>query len=175
MRRPSRPSGGGVRRPPSRSSQMNRTAAPPLRNSSFATEEFLPYLLNQITNLSNRNFKIALKRSPVNVRQFRVLAVLFRLPGLSLTELVEKTAIDQPTLSRMVDQLSALGLLKRETARNDGRLVRLSLTASGERLIEDLWPVAWKHYRIGVVELTQQEEASLIKLLKRVLDSLQAV
>ena len=175
MTRRPRPSGGGVLRAASRSSRANRTSAPPLRESNFATEDFLPYLLNQITNLSNRNFKIALKRSPVNVKQFRVLAVSFRRPGLSLTELVEKTAIDQPTLSRMVDQLSALGLLKRETARNDGRLVSLSLTASGERLIEDLWPIAWKHYRIGVDELTQHEEASLIKLLKRVLNSLQAV
>ena len=175
MKRRSRPSWAGASRPNPRRAQKNGTSAPPLRNTTFATDEFLPYLMNQITNLWNRNLKSALKRSSVNVKQFRVLAVLLRRPGLSLTELAEKTAIDQPTLSRMIDQLSELGLLKRETAKNDGRLLRLSVTAKGETQIENLWPVAWKHYRIGVGELIPEEEALLVKLLQRVLDSLQTV
>lgn len=148
---------------------------PLLRDTAFLTEEFLPYLLNQVTNVWDRKFKIALRRSPVNVRQWRVLAVLRRNPGLSLTELIEKTGIDQPTLSRMVDQLNALGLVTRGTAKNDARFRHLSLSANGEELVEDVWPIAWEHYRMGVAELTPEEEAALVKLLTRILDSLKAM
>lgn len=175
MARMPRTSSKSVSRSTSHPLEDDEISAPSLRDTSFVTDEFLPYLLNQITNLWNRNLKGALKRSPVSVKQWRVLSVLCRRPGMSLTELVEKTAIDQPTLSRMVDQLNALGLLKRETAEGDARFLCLSLTPDGEALIEDLWPVAWTQYRAGVGDLTPEEEALLIKLLKRVLDSAQNI
>jgi DNA-binding MarR family transcriptional regulator len=148
--------------------------APPLRDTTFATEEFIPYLLNQVVNSWNRDFKSGLKRSPVNVRQWRVLAVLCRKPDLSLTELIQETAIDQPTLSRMVDQLSLLGLLKREIAKDDARYLRLRLTPKGQALVEEVWPIAWKHYRKGVAGLTAEEEALLSKFLQRIFEALQA-
>ncbi|MGQ4615612.1 MarR family transcriptional regulator [Nocardia sp. R7R-8] len=155
-------------------SPTREKSAPPLHDTAFVTEEFLPYLLHQTTNTWDRKWKRALKRSSVNTRQWRVLSILNRSPGLSLTELMERTAIDQPTLSRMIDQLSGLGMVKREISEQDARFLRLSLTERGEALVEEIWPIAWANYRIGVADLMPEEEALLIKLLKRVLDSLQA-
>ncbi|MGY4098831.1 MarR family winged helix-turn-helix transcriptional regulator [Nocardia sp. R16R-3T] len=152
---------------------MRDTSAPSLRDTAFVTDDFLPYLLNRTMNLWDRSWKRALKRAPVNTRQWRVLSMLARTPGLSLTELVEKTAIDQPTLSRMIDQLNGLGLVRRDVAEQDARFLRLSLTEKGQGLLEDVWPIAWSIYRAGVDDLTPEEEAVLVKLLKRVLDSLQ--
>ncbi|MGY4098787.1 MarR family winged helix-turn-helix transcriptional regulator [Nocardia sp. R16R-3T] len=151
----------------------NGTDVPVLRDSAFVTEEFLPYLLNQTTNVWNRNFNNAIRRSPVKARQWRVLAMLLRTPGMSLTELVENTAVDQPTLSRMIDQLNIRGLVKREVAENDARYLRLSVTEEGEALVEELWPIAWRQYHKGIAKLTPEEQAVLVKLLNRVLDSLQ--
>jgi DNA-binding MarR family transcriptional regulator len=147
------------------------SAAPPLSDTAFITEEFLPYLLTQTANLWNRNFKHDLKH--VNAKQWRVLAAMSRggrgaKHGRSLNELVDATVIDQSTLSRMIPQLSARGLVRRETSDTDGRFVRLSLTPKGKALVEAVWPIAWRHYRIGAAGLNGAEEAVLAKLLLRV-------
>ncbi|MGQ4599042.1 MarR family transcriptional regulator [Nocardia sp. R6R-6] len=174
MNRRSAISGTGEARDNTRPSRMRDAAPPSLRGTAFVTDDFLPYLLNQVINVWDRRWKRALKSTAVNTRQWRVLSILCRTPGLSLTELVDKTAIDQPTLSRMIDQLNTLGLVKREVAQQDARFLQLSLTAAGESLVEDVWPVAWENYRIGVGDLSPEEEAVLIKLLNRVLNSVRA-
>ncbi|MGQ4599054.1 MarR family transcriptional regulator [Nocardia sp. R6R-6] len=163
----------GVANSDPRPAQGRGKAVPALRDSTFVTEDFLPYLLNQTTNVWNHNFTNTIRHSTVNARQWRILAILLRKPGVSLTELVDMTAIDQPTSSRMVDQLNTRGLLKREVAENDARFLCLSLTDEGAAAVEDLWPLAWRQYRRGIGELAPEEEALLITLLKRVLDSLQ--
>jgi len=152
-------------------------ATPPLRDTTFITEEFLPYLLTQTSNLWNRNFKKDLRRTPTNAKQWRVLAAISRKPdrlkrGRSLNELVEATAIDQPTLSRMIHQLAARGVVKREASKTDARFLRISLTPKGEALVEAVWPIAWRHYQNGIAGLSAAEEAILTKLLLRVLRNL---
>jgi DNA-binding MarR family transcriptional regulator len=59
-------------------------------------------------------------------------------------------------------------LVRRETSDTDGRFVRLSLTPKGKALVEAVWPIAWRHYRIGAAGLNGAEEAVLAKLLLRV-------
>jgi DNA-binding MarR family transcriptional regulator len=150
----------------------NQPAVPSPHDTSFVTEEFLPYLVTQTSNLWNRNFKQDVKRTKVSVNQWRVLSSLSRRADRSLNELVAATAIDQPTLSRIIDQLETLGFVRRQPDKDDGRILRISLTPKGGDLLRAVWPVAWKHYRLGIADLSADEERVLIKLLQRILRSL---
>jgi DNA-binding MarR family transcriptional regulator len=86
-----------------------------------------------------------------------------------LNDIVEQTAIDQTTLSRVVDQLVSDDLVVRAPSDADARVLAIRATAKGEGLFRQLWPVAFKHYRRGVKPLAPDEEATLARLLQKLL------
>jgi DNA-binding MarR family transcriptional regulator len=144
--------------------------APP-SDVSF-THTFVPYLINHVASLFNSQFKKDLRASGISVMQWRALAVLRESPGLSLRDLSEMTAIDQPTLSRIIDQLNERELIERTSRLSDGRYLTLMLTAEGETTFEKLWALAWRHYRRGTVGLSEAETETLTRLLQKTLASL---
>jgi DNA-binding MarR family transcriptional regulator len=141
-------------------------------NDRYFVEQFIPYLLNQTATLFNQKFKRDLKSRDMSVLQWRVLAVLKGAPEASLTVISQEAAIDQPTLSRLVDQMVERQLLKRSQSTADARFLAISLTPEGEQLFDDLWPLAWKHYQRGMHELSEDETTTLVGLLQKVLSSL---
>jgi DNA-binding MarR family transcriptional regulator len=148
-------------------------ATPPtpdrMPEGSYFTDEFLPYLLNKVANRFNRGFSRELRQYNISVSRWRTLAVICSHPGLSLNDIVEHTAIDQTTLSRVVDQLVSDALVVRAPSDADARVLAIRATAKGEALFQQLWPVAFKHYRRGVKVLAPDEEATLARLLRKLL------
>lgn len=136
---------------------------------SYFTDAFLPYLLNKVANRFNRGFSRELRQYNISVSRWRTLAVICSHPGLSLNDIVEQTAIDQTTLSRVVDQLVSDDLVVRAPSDVDARVLAIRATAKGEALFRQLWPVAFKHYRRGVKGLGPDEEATLARLLQKLL------
>jgi DNA-binding MarR family transcriptional regulator len=136
---------------------------------SYFTDAFLPYLLNKVANRFNRGFSRELRQYNISVSRWRTLAVICSHPGLSLNDIVEQTAIDQTTLSRVVDQLVSDDLVVRAPSGADARVLAIRPTGKGEALFRQLWPVAFKHYRRGVKGLGPDEEATLTRLLQKLL------
>jgi DNA-binding MarR family transcriptional regulator len=145
-------------------------AAPP--DAAYFTDQFVPYLINHAASLFNLQFRKDLRKLDISVIQWRVLAVLHGAPGLALREIVEKTAIDQPTLSRVIDQLHERELIERSARESDSRYLSLSLTEEGEALYERLWQLAWKHYQRGASNLSAEETNMLVALLQKTISSL---
>jgi DNA-binding MarR family transcriptional regulator len=146
--------------------------APDPGGTSFMTDRFLPYLVTQTSNVWNKKFKEDLRRTEVNAKQWSVLANIWRRQEVSPTELAKVTGIDQPTISRMIDQLESRALVRRQVDENNGRYVRLAITPKGRDLLTKVWPIAWKHYQRGIASLSKQEEQILGDLLQRMLNNL---
>jgi DNA-binding MarR family transcriptional regulator len=71
--------------------------------------------------------------SEVSMREYDVLYTLSKCPKpVRLSELNRHVLLSQPALSRLVDRLAERGLVDRCTDPADGRGVRLSLTAAGQ-------------------------------------------
>jgi DNA-binding MarR family transcriptional regulator len=136
---------------------------------SYFTDAFLPYLLNKLADRFNRGFSKELRQYNISVSRWRTLAVVCSHPGVSLNDIVARTAIDQTTLSRIVDQLASAGLITRGPSANDSRVLTIRATLKGEALFRQLWPVAFKHYRRGASMLSPDEEATLVGLLQKLL------
>ena len=67
-----------------------------------------------------------------SMREYDVLYTLSKCPApIRLSELNRHVLLSQPALSRLVDRLAERGLVDRCTDPADGRGVRLSLTAAG--------------------------------------------
>ena len=60
-------------------------------------------------------------------------------------EIAAATVTEQPTLSRVVDQLESEGLVERRTSKEDSRFVYVDLTGKGEAAFAAIAPLAQRH------------------------------
>lgn len=73
----------------------------------------------------------------VSGAQLWALWELHREPGLRVTELALRLSLRQSTVSNLIEQLAQSKHLKRKRNDADQRVVRLYLTPSGKRLVEN--------------------------------------
>jgi len=71
---------------------------------------------------------------------FTVLWVLWVWGEMESRELAAATGVSRPTTTGVVSTLTRRKLVRRSRVAEDGRLVRVSLTPSGRRMIEQLFP-----------------------------------
>ncbi len=79
-------------------------------------------------------------RYGITRREWRALAWLGREDGVLSSQLAERIQLDRARTSRAVTSLEAKGLLRRDPGEADRREVRLTLTAAGRALHEELMP-----------------------------------
>lgn len=134
---------------------------------------FVPYLIYRITNQLNRALRKRLKRSGMNIARWRVLAVLKDNGRLHIGQIANRTIIEQPTVSRIVDQLEREGLAIRETSGPDSRFVHVVLTKAGEQAFADIYPTATKHQEQALRGFSQREIRTLIGFLERIQNNIE--
>ena len=136
--------------------------------------KFVPYLMYRITNQLNRALRKKLKRSGINLARWRVLAVLKDDGRMNIGQIVERTIIEQPTVSRIVDQLEREGLAVRETCDDDSRFVQVKLTQGGKKAFREIHPTAIGHQEQALQGFTQQEIKTLTGFLERIQNNIEA-
>ena len=77
--------------------------------------------------------------------QFDIIATLGNTPGMTATELGEKTLITKGTLTGVVDRLADRGWVERVAHGTDRRCQIVRLTQSGEALFAQVFPVHMAH------------------------------
>jgi DNA-binding MarR family transcriptional regulator len=138
------------------------------KNGDHWLGKFVPYLIFRITGRLNRNLRKNLRRSGINLARWRVLAVLNDHGQLNISQIVEHTLLEQPTVSRVVDQLQREGLALRQTAERDSRFVQVRLTAAGEKAFKEVYPIAIAHQQQALKGFKQHEIKTLMGLLERI-------
>jgi DNA-binding MarR family transcriptional regulator len=94
--------------------------------------------------------------------------VLGRFPGLTASEVTERTAMDKVGISRGVKSLTAKGLLQRRTDAGDRRRQRLFITAGrGQRVLSEIIPTARRYEQLLLQPLSVVELAALSDLLAK--------
>ena len=78
------------------------------------------------------------------------------------------TAIEQPTVSRVVAQLASKGWVERETRRHDSRYVHVTLTREGGKALAEILPAALRHETRALEGISAQDKAKLKQLLETV-------
>jgi DNA-binding MarR family transcriptional regulator len=109
-----------------------------------------PYLdpLNSIGYLTRINFRAfsrALEKLTrahgVSAGQWRFLRVLWDEDGISQRELADRTGTTEATTVRSVNGLLKSGLILRHRVKDDKRKMRITLSARGRRLRNELLPL----------------------------------
>lgn len=134
--------------------------------------KFVPYLIYRITGHLNRNLRKNLRRSGINLARWRVLAVLNDHGRLNMSQIVQHTLLEQPTVSRVVDQLQRESLAVRESGEQDSRFVQVKLTRAGEKAFNEIYPIAVAHQQQALRGFKQHEVKALMGLLERIQSNL---
>ncbi len=92
-------------------------------------------------------FRPGLRTHGVTEQQWRVLRALAGHPGLEITELAARTCLHPPSLSRILPDLAARGLVARRPVASDMRRSVVALAPGGLDLIAAHAPQSEKIYR----------------------------
>ena len=130
----------------------------------------MPYRLSVTANTVSQVIARAYEeKHALAPQQWRVIAVLAEGGELTQQELVKATRSDKVTISRAAQALEQRGLLRRVQNAEDARSLRLSLTAAGRTIYDDVVPAALLGQRAVLEGLSVAEQATLEALLARVL------
>ncbi|MGH3279723.1 MAG: MarR family transcriptional regulator [Trebonia sp.] len=73
----------------------------------------------------------------ITIAQYRTLVVLASRGPQKLADVAEQLGVTPPAAGRMCDRLARRGLVNRHRAHDDRRVVRISLSAAGRRIVDD--------------------------------------
>jgi DNA-binding MarR family transcriptional regulator len=136
--------------------------------SLLKLDEFLPYRLSLASNAVSQVIARAYEEHfGLKVHEWRVIAVLAEKDELTQQEIVGRTKMDKVTVSRAAQVLERRRLLRRVTNTEDGRSLRLSLTAEGQKLYDRVVPTVLELEAEVLKGLGAREIAELEDVLRR--------
>jgi MarR family transcriptional regulator, organic hydroperoxide resistance regulator len=129
--------------------------------------------MNRVASRLNQNLAEKLRDRKLTFQHWRVLAVLYRDDGQTLTRLVEWTVIPQSTLSRLIDRMVAARLVARRPARGaDSRFVEVWLSEKGRQIYEEIVPLAVAEHEKALAGFSAKEVARLDATLRQMMQNL---
>ncbi|MEO1100314.1 MAG: MarR family winged helix-turn-helix transcriptional regulator [Pseudomonadota bacterium] len=132
---------------------------------------FLPYRLSVLSNTISQDIADIYDREfGLDIRQWRVMAVVGETPGASASEVTARTAMDKVAVSRAVAGLIELGYLTREPSAADGRRSELRLTKVGQGIYDQIVPLALQYERDLLARLDAGDVKQLEALMTRLAD-----
>ncbi|MGM4885220.1 flavin reductase [Tardiphaga sp. 20_F10_N6_6] len=144
--------------------------APALASNSFA-RSYLSYLLARASFNVSSSFHTRLKEWDLTVPEWRVLACLADVEGLSVGELAAMALMKQPGLTKVLDRMERDDLLKRKSTSNDRRRVTLYLTAKGRARVKPVQKAALEHETELLSRFSDDERATIKYTLDLLIDS----
>src|ERR1700751_4580001 len=100
----------------------------------------LPMSLLRAREAVMRQFRPSLRRHDLTEQQWRILRALAAIEAIEVTELARTAFLLGPSLSRILRDLDARGLIERKTAKTDLRRGVVSISEKGLKLMEVVAP-----------------------------------
>jgi MarR family transcriptional regulator, organic hydroperoxide resistance regulator len=138
-------------------------------HQSLDLDNYLPYLINRVGFALVESFTAdALTGAGLSIAMWRVLAALSNRGAQRQIDLVDMTAIDASTMSRLVTRLVRMGLVTRARSKASSREVVIALSPKGDALVQRLIPIAQRLERTASAAIPARDMAVLKRVLRRV-------
>lgn len=145
-----------------------------MSNNQFKKGELYSFITGKASTAIARRLQKKFNTSGLNltIEQWSVLYHLWKEDGKSQQELCTATFRDKPSITRLVDNLEKLGLVKRVPAENDRRINKVHLTKQALKLQEETMLLAEATLN-EALDGVPPEQISLCKeVLQKVYDNL---
>lgn len=107
-------------------------------NNQFKKGELYSFITGKASTAIARNLQKKFNTAGLNltIEQWSVLYHLWKQDGISQQELCNATFRDKPSITRLVDNLERLRLVKRVPSESDRRINMIFLTSQAQKLQE---------------------------------------
>ncbi len=144
------------------------TAATGLPEDWPRVDDFITHKLHLLTKLADRGAaELFATRHGLNLREWRVLAVIGCFAPLSLGRVAELANLDRGHGSRAVDALVTRGYVTRTRSREDGRGWEVGLSTAGRRSFDAAYPDGVERHRRLIDCLSPAEQRVFMRALER--------
>lgn len=139
------------------------------KSDNFQLLDSVGCLLKHAHRAMHDRVETAFALQGITFQQWVVLMHLRDRLASTVAELCRETRHDSGAMTRLIDQLEERGLIERERKTNDRRVVGLSLTAAGRKMVESLIPIAVDNLNVTLDGFTRQELTQLQEFLRRIM------
>ena len=108
-------------------------------NNQFKKGELYSFITGKASTAIGRRLQKNFKHAnlDITIEQWSVLYHLWKQDGMSQQQLCDATFRDKPSITRLVDNLEKLKLVKRNASKEDRRMNMIVLTEDGKQLEEN--------------------------------------
>ena len=124
------------------------------------------FLLRRAHQISAAVFEDACRELALTPAQFGVLTVLQAHPGMGQSSLARALGFDKVTVLRVLRGLEGRGFVARGPSEDNRRNVCVSLTAEGQRVLQQAQKPAEKAYKRLMAPLDREQQDQLLYLLQ---------
>lgn len=137
-------------------------------------QESLGYQVNHVARLLAQALAAGIAPYGVVPGQFAQLLALFGQDGLTQRELCDRVRVEQATMANTLKRMQRDGLVRCVPDPDDGRRIRVFLTAHARNVENDLVAAARAVNAAATAGLTDAEITSYLNLTARLIRNLQA-
>jgi len=145
-----------------------------MQNNHFKRGELYSFISGQASTAIARRLQKKFNGSGLNltIEQWSVLYHLWKEDGLSQQDLCNATFRDKPSITRLVDNLEKLALVKRVADERDRRINKVYLTASAKKLQESSMQLAGETLNEALDGVPPEHIELCKQVLQKVYDNL---
>ncbi|HEY0943228.1 MAG TPA: MarR family transcriptional regulator [Steroidobacter sp.] len=146
---------------------------PYYRPDTFHLRDSIGYLVKRTQRLMQEGIEARFAAQGCTLQQWAVLMNLRDGLATTVAELCRDLHHDSGAMTRLIDQLESRNLIERRRNPDDRRVIELSLTKAGHKVLDKLIPTACDMLNESLAGLSREEVKLLQSLLRRTIDRLQ--
>lgn len=145
-----------------------------MSNNQFKKGELYSFITGKASTAIARRLQKKFNAAGLNltIEQWSVLYHLWKQDGLSQQELCNSTFRDKPSITRLVDNLEKLQLVKRIASDSDRRINLINLTRQGAKLQEQTLLLAEETLNEALEGISEENINLCKEILQQVYDNL---
>ena len=133
----------------------------------------LPMTLLRAREVVMAEFIPALQENGLSPQQWRTLRVLEQEDGLDMSEVAKRCHLLLPSMSRIIQNLEARGLISRQSVAEDQRKNALFITKQGLSLFSAIAPKSAERYQMITRQFGEGKLEQLYQLLEDLITTLE--
>ncbi|MEO8109011.1 MAG: MarR family transcriptional regulator [Ginsengibacter sp.] len=147
-----------------------------MSNNQFKKGELYSFITGKASTAIARRLQKNFKQASIDItiEQWSVLYHLWKEEGQSQQQLCDATFRDKPSITRLVDNLEKLKLVKRVAAKNDRRINLIYLTKEAMNLQEKSMEIANQTLNEALAGVSNGQIEIAKEVLQQVYDNLSA-
>src|SRR5687767_12814677 len=145
-----------------------------MSNNQFRKGELYSFITGKASIAIARRLQKKFNKAGLNltIEQWSVLYQLWKQDGTSQQDLCKHTFRDKPSITRLVDNLEKLQLVKRVPSESDRRINLVYLTKQGEKLENPTMDLAEETLNEALTGITPENINLCKEILQQVYDNL---